>query len=106
MGHLVPLRHHLTTSPPHHLTEAQYALKGGTETMLYPFLVQAAQSPGRQQAFRQAVMVHLAILAGGVWMMTGGPPVVLGMMLLVAGIVEGAGLVGWRLTQLPKSRAL
>jgi hypothetical protein len=74
--------------------------------MLYPFLVQAAQSPGRQQAFRQAVMVHLAILAGGVWMMTGGPPVVLGMMLLVAGIVEGAGLVGWRLTQLPKSRAL
>jgi hypothetical protein len=30
----------------------------------------------------------------------------LGNLLLVAGIVEGAALVGWRLTQLPKSQAL
>jgi hypothetical protein len=30
----------------------------------------------------------------------------LGQFLLVAGIVEGAVLVGWRLTQLPKSQAL
>ena len=33
-------------------------------------------------------------------------PMVLGNGLLVAGIVEGALLVGWRLTQLPKSQAL
>ena len=33
-------------------------------------------------------------------------PMVLGNVLLVAGIVEGALLLGWRLTQLPKSQAL
>jgi hypothetical protein len=32
--------------------------------------------------------------------------VALGLTLLVAGIVEGAVLIGWRLTQLPKSQAL
>jgi len=78
--------------------------------MLYPFLALAAQSPGRQQAFRLAVVVHLAVLAGGVGMTVreppGRPPLALAMMLLVAGIVEGAGLLGWRLTQLPKSQAL
>jgi hypothetical protein len=31
---------------------------------------------------------------------------ILGQVLLVAGIVEGALLIGWRLTQLPKSQAL
>ena len=31
---------------------------------------------------------------------------ILGNVLLVAGIVEGALLLGWRLTQLPKSQAL
>src|SRR5207237_7504654 len=36
----------------------------------------------------------------------GGSPVFLGQSLLVAGIVEGAVLIGWRLTQLPKSQAL
>jgi hypothetical protein len=40
----------------------------------------------------------------------GGAPgrgvVLLGHLLLIAGIVEGATLVGWRLTQLPRSQAL
>jgi hypothetical protein len=30
----------------------------------------------------------------------------LGHILLVAGVVEGATLIGWRLTQLPRSQAL
>ena len=34
------------------------------------------------------------------------PAMMLGQALLVAGIIEGAVLVGWRLTQLPKSQAL
>src|SRR5258708_28406452 len=33
-------------------------------------------------------------------------PVLLGVIVLVAGIIEGALLIGWRLTQLPKSQAL
>jgi hypothetical protein len=78
--------------------------------MLYPFFALAAQSPSRQGAFRRAAAAHLAVLAGAVWALArpapGEPPTLLGHLLLVAGIVEGAVLVGWRLTQLPKSRAL
>jgi hypothetical protein len=36
----------------------------------------------------------------------GHPSVALGLTLLVAGIVEGAVLIGWRLTQLPKSQSM
>src|SRR5262249_27659449 len=51
------------------------------------------------------------ITAAVAWMVlrspgSNGPLIGLGEILLVAGIVEGAGLVGWRLTQLPKSQAL
>src|SRR5205823_6180504 len=64
----------------------------------------------RQIAFRRIVAVHLALLAGAYALMRllgrGGPAEVLGHTLLVAGIVEGAVLIGWRLTQLPKSQAL
>jgi hypothetical protein len=79
--------------------------------MLTPFFTQAALSPGRQQAFRRAVVSHLCVLAGGLWAVaaaggTFAAATLLGPLLLVAGIVEGALLVGWRLTQLPRSQAL
>jgi hypothetical protein len=79
--------------------------------MLTPFFVQAALSPPRQQTFRRAVAAHLCLLAGGLWAVhaAGGnylAVTILGPLLLVAGIVEGAVLLGWRLTQLPRSQAL
>jgi hypothetical protein len=79
--------------------------------MLYPFYVQAAVSPGRQRAFRLTVAVHLLVVGMLAWMAvrapaSNGPLIFLGEGLLVAGIVEGAVLIGWRLTQLPKSQAL
>lgn len=78
--------------------------------MLSPFFILAGQSPTRQGTFRRAVAAHLAVLAGAiVALMHDGPPrnlPLLGHLLLVAGIVEGATLIGWRLTQLPKSQAL
>lgn len=78
--------------------------------MFYPFLALAAVSPGRQLAFRRAVVGHVLLLGGGVWAaLRQNPriaPLILGQLLLVAGIVEGAILLGWRLTQLPKSQAL
>jgi hypothetical protein len=78
--------------------------------MLIPFLTLAARSPSRQRTFRRAGVAHLVFLAGTVWAIsseTPGRPIPLfGQLLLVAGIVEGAMLVGWRLTQLPKSQAL
>jgi hypothetical protein len=78
--------------------------------MFYPFFALAAQSPSRQRTFRRAAAAHLCVLAGAVWALyghgPGTPPLLLGHVLLVAGIVQGAALVGWRLTQLPKSQAL
>jgi hypothetical protein len=77
--------------------------------MLYPFFALAFLSPGRQQAFRLLVVAHVLILGAALLVVLAGNaetrPVV-GHALLVAGIVEGALLIGWRLTQLPKSQAL
>jgi hypothetical protein len=78
--------------------------------MVTAFFTLAAQSPTRQANFRRVVVLHLLLLGCRVWGMTRQPlrdgSVLLGNVLLVAGIVEGAILVGWRLTQLPKSQAL
>jgi hypothetical protein len=78
--------------------------------MLRVFFSLAARSPGRQRVFRRAVAAHLLILGVACWPLVQqgpcGSPVLLGHVLLLAGIVEGAMLVGWRLTQLPKSQAL
>src|SRR6266481_3342893 len=83
--------------------------------MLRSFFALAAQSPGRQQAFRQIVLAHLLLVTGGAGALhayalsagnnAAGAPI-LGHLLLITGIVEGAMLIGWRLTQLPKSQAL
>lgn len=78
--------------------------------MLSPFFALAAVSPGRQLAFRRIVVGHLVVLAGGIWAVqhrnTVSAATLLGHLLVTAGIVEGAVLLGWRLTQLPKSQAL
>ncbi|MBI2808889.1 MAG: hypothetical protein HYX68_28235 [Planctomycetes bacterium] len=74
------------------------------------FFTLAAVSTNRQRTFRAILMGHLVMLSvlfGGLLFKpaTTGP-VLLGMIVLVAGIVEGALLIGWRLTQIPKSQAL
>src|SRR5438552_152881 len=81
---------------------------GGPPFMLYPFFALAAQSPTRQGAFRRVVVAHLLLLLGAAFALSGGKPgapaTLLGHVLLIGGIVEGALLVGWRLTQLPRSQ--
>src|SRR4051794_14241641 len=77
--------------------------------MLFPFFALAAVSPTRQRAFRSLVMVHLVLLLGGVALLKGirpGGTPLLGQLLLITGIIEGALLIGWRMAQLPKSLAL
>src|SRR5262245_18705463 len=78
--------------------------------MLTPFFVLAAQSPSRQMTLRRAVVAHLIVLgAAALALIAQGArssPMLLGQLALSVGIVEGALLVGWRLTQLPKSQAL
>lgn len=72
------------------------------------FFTLAAVSPGRRQSLLAMMLCHLAVLAGCLVLAVLGraAPMVVGQTILVAGIVEGALLVGWRLTQLPKSQAL
>jgi hypothetical protein len=83
---------------------------GESPIMLYPFFALAARSPTRQRTFRRLLLLHLLLLMGGCWMLSrqpvGRPAVLLGHLALVAGIIEGALLMGWRLTQLPRSQAL
>jgi hypothetical protein len=78
--------------------------------MMWPFFTLAAQSPTCQRTFRRLVGLHLLVLGGACWSLSfqpvGRPALVLGHLALVMGIVEGALLIGWRLTQLPRSQAL
>jgi len=79
--------------------------------MFATFFCQAARAPGRQRLFRRAVVAHILLLTALVVLLPlsprGGVPLTLfGQFLVIAGIVEGAVLAGWRLTQLPKSQAL
>jgi hypothetical protein len=77
--------------------------------MFSPFFKLAAVSPGRQQAFRYLVVFHLILLTTGTGIalqIPQGGLALLGHGALIAGIIEGALLIGWRLTQLPKSQAL
>src|SRR5262245_16938253 len=76
--------------------------------MLSPFFALAMVAPNRQRSFRAAVVVHVMVCAAAVAAVLRNPAALplAGQSLLVAGIVEGAVLVGWRLTQVPKSQAL
>jgi hypothetical protein len=76
--------------------------------MLTPFFVLAARSPSRRRALLRAMMVHLAVVAAVAYLVVQRNLnlAFLGHVLLVAGIIEGATLLGWRLTQMPKSQAL
>ena len=72
------------------------------------FFKLAAVAPNRQRTFRTLVAVHLVAMAFLLLAMLWhkATPLLTGNVLLVAGICEGALLIGWRLTQLPKSQAL
>jgi hypothetical protein len=76
--------------------------------MLEAFACAAARSPSRQRSLRKAVVIHVACIAALAAAVKYQflPWVLFGHLLVVAGIVEGAMLVGWRLSQLPKSQAL
>lgn len=78
--------------------------------MLAPFFRIGMMAPGRQIAFRRVTTFHviiLAILAALALRPGSGPSLgVIAQLLLSLGLVEGAALIGWRLTQLPKSQAL
>ena len=78
--------------------------------MLAPFFSVAMRAPARQTAFRRAAIAHLLFLtAVGIVALTRPTPGVmqgLAYGVLGAGIVQGAVLLGWRMTQLPKSQAL
>jgi len=78
--------------------------------MLAPFFSLAMRAPARQAAFRRAAIAHLAFVGAATAVAlarpTAGVMQVLAYGFLGAGIVEGAVLLGWRMTQLPKSQAL
>jgi hypothetical protein len=78
--------------------------------MLAPFFHAAMISPGRRGSFRRASIAHLIFLASLAFSLEMFPTAttltLIGHALIGAGIVEGAVLCGWRLTQMPKSQAL
>jgi hypothetical protein len=78
--------------------------------MLTSFLTLGMRAPARQATFRRTVALHVVLLTLLGWAAArpaaGAPLAAVGQFALVDGIVEGAALVGWRLTQLPKSQAL
>jgi hypothetical protein len=78
--------------------------------MLAPFFSLAMRAPARQSAFRRTAVGHLVYLAGCVVVAQSHPSVsvlqTVAYGLMAAGIVEGAVVLGWRLTQLPKSQSL
>jgi hypothetical protein len=79
--------------------------------MLGPFFALAARSPRRQQTFRVTLALHLLMataltafhVAGGIPSRTSP---YIGHTLFTLAIIEGAVLIGWRLTQMPKSQSL
>lgn len=91
-----------STNPRHRLA-LEHALIG-------PFFEAAGRSVSRQASLRQMVAAHLIVLAAA-WIalamgLARSAVHVMGFTLLLAGVVEGALLIGWRLTQWPKSKAL
>lgn len=78
--------------------------------MLKPFFTTAMLAPGRQATFRRIAVLHVLFLAAlgsaAAASRTVGTLNAVANIILILGIVEGASLIGWRLTQLPKSQAL
>ena len=78
--------------------------------MLAPFFSLAMRAPARQSAFRRTAIAHLLFVGAATVVALARPtPTVLqgfAYAFLGAGIVQGAVLRGWRMTQLPKSQAL
>ena len=78
--------------------------------MLKPFFAAAMLSPTRHRSFRWIAMVHVvccaALSMGAIHYNSDTTMLSIGYLTLVLGIVEGSTLIGWRLTQLPKSLAL
>jgi hypothetical protein len=78
--------------------------------MLRTLFAAAMRAPGRHLTFRRAVAFHVLLLTGIGWgaanAHTPAAMSAVGQLALILGVVEGAALVGWRLTQLPKSQAL
>ncbi len=78
--------------------------------MIRPFFAAALASPVRRLALRRAVVGHALLSVLLAWAAATNPNqtglAAVANVALVLGIVEGGALVGWRLTQLPKSQAL
>jgi hypothetical protein len=74
--------------------------------MLAPFFALGMIAPNRQRSFRVAVVMHVILVSATALAVPSAALPMAAEVLLVAGIVEGAILIGWRLTQLPKSQAL
>lgn len=77
--------------------------------MSLAFFSLAMTSPERQHAFRRMVSFHLMLVMGigfGVHFLPSVPLSNLSHVLVIAAIIEGAVLIGWRLVQIPKSQAL
>lgn len=78
--------------------------------MLRPFFDVAMLAPGRQLTFRRVAVGHALFVLALAWVTlsvgVAGGVTSFGYVLLAMALVEGAALVGWRLTQLPKSQAL
>lgn len=78
--------------------------------MLRPFFDVAMLAPGRHLTFRRVAVGHALFVLALAWMTlsvgVAGGVTSFGYVLVALGLVEGAALVGWRLTQLPKSQAL
>ena len=77
--------------------------------MLTTFFKLAAVSPGRQAAFRRLVVMHpvlLSVVPPSALTIQQDGTLLLGHVVLIAGIVEGALVLGSRWTQMPKSQSL
>ncbi len=78
--------------------------------MLQPFFTAAMQAPGRHLTFRRTVALHVLILTALAWAASLAQSLAtitaIAHFTLILGFVEGGALIGWRLTQLPKSQAL
>lgn len=78
--------------------------------MLAPFFSVAMRAPGRQMSFRRLGTIHVVLSSILVFATLQRPTAeftsIVAQLFLVLGLVEGAAIIGWRLTQLPKSQAL